>query len=138
VDVFKHPPSDQEFETEFIKEALDAYRQGHLLIAIAPDLATKNAELLLAKTYRLHWSFKPPEQRKRWWKKWPLRISEFENEVLNRPSNEKINPQIFVHYRRAMDGITFSELLGSHPTRCQHILRAREHLVRKFLSTIVK
>jgi hypothetical protein len=136
-DFFKNPPPGQELETAVIQEALAAHRQGHLLIAIAPDLATRDAELLLAKTYRLQWIFKPPAQRKRWWEKWLPRISEFENEVLNRPSNQKINPQIFVHYRRTWDGISFEKSkLSGHPTRCQHILRARGYFVHNFVNTI--
>jgi hypothetical protein len=134
---FKNPPAAQELETALIQEVLAAHRQGHLLIAIAPNLPRKEAELLLAKSYHEQWVFKPPQQRKRCWKKWLPLISEFENEFLSRPKNQKINPQVFVHYRRTLDGIDFeASEYGGHPTRCQHILRARKYFIFDFLNMV--
>jgi len=130
-----NPRMDDEWKAAVAREAVTAHQQGYLLIAIAPDLAVKDAELLLAKTYRRHLQLKPPEQRASRWKKWFPLISEFENEVNNRPRNEKIDPQIFVHYHRALDAINFETAdYGCHPTRCRHILQVNAFFVHSCLN----
>lgn len=137
---FRDPHLADKWEAAIVQEAVAAHRQGHFLIAVVPDMATREAELLLAKTFRRHQGIlTPPHQRSRFNTKWLRLISQFENEIINRPANLKINPQTFIHYRRAMDGIHFETAnYGGHPGRCQHILRARAFFVHSCLNAIAK
>ena len=103
-DIVKRPPSTLEIETEIKREAVAAYRNGYLLIAVATDLTADNAESLMAKEYSQHrkesWEHK---QRARW-ENWLPLISEFEDAVI---SKHGVKSKLFTRYRRIIDGINF-------------------------------
>jgi hypothetical protein len=103
----KKPPTADEWESAIAQCAIEAHRQGYVLLAVAPDLAVDDAESVMAKKYREHLDLYPPlhpHQRARWVDWLPL-ISAFEDAELQQGGAK--SSQIFARYRRALDGVHF-------------------------------
>jgi hypothetical protein len=99
-------PTDEEREAAIAKAALEAYRQGYLLLAVAPGLATEKLQSVVSKNYREHFrSDSPPKRSQRArWQDWLSLISEFEDDELKRGGAKN---QVFARYRRTVDQIRF-------------------------------
>lgn len=106
-DIAKNPPTLAEWEAAIAQRAVEAHREGYVLLAVAPDLAASKVASVLAKKYREHFLFYPPpkpSQRAKWQDWLPL-ISAFEDAEAM-PGGAK--SQVFAHYRRALDRIRFT------------------------------
>ncbi len=103
-DMIKHPPSIIEKEAEIKRAALAAYRCGYLLIAVAPDIATDNAESLMAKEFTKYRKENQIHKLRARWENWLPLISNFEDAETSR---KKVKSQLFNRYRRMVDGIIF-------------------------------
>ena len=103
-DVIKNPPFMSEMESEIKEAAVKAFRDGYLLMAVAPDIATDNAESLMAKEFRQYRTNKGISKSRARWENWLPLISEFENATLR---SRGAKSQLFVRYRRVIDGIEF-------------------------------
>jgi hypothetical protein len=102
-----NPPTAEEWEAAIAYRAVEAHRQGYLLLAVAPDLQSDYAASLMQKVYgSAKRKFASPKQRARW-KDWLPLIAKFENEELLRDKKIK-KSQAFIRYRRALDGIHFA------------------------------
>lgn len=102
-----NPPTAKEWEAAVAQQAIDAYREGQILLAVAPDMAADKAGALMLKKYREHLSIYPParpKQRARW-EDWLPLISQFEEAEAH---TRGAKSQVFVHYRRALEGIRFT------------------------------
>ena len=98
-------PTDNEWEAAISQCAVEAHRQGYVLIAVTPNLTTAKAGTAMVKQYSEHHRLYPypqPTQRARTLD-WLSIISAFEN-----MTSGKWDSQIFVRYRRALDGIRFT------------------------------
>ena len=103
----EHPPTDREWEAAIAQRAIEAHRQGCVLLAVVPDLKSDKAASVMAEKYREHLALYPAansQQRARW-QDWLHIISNFEKAAADRKLKKS---QAFVHYRRAMDGIRFT------------------------------
>ena len=107
-DLAVNPPTAEEWEVAIGNRAVEAYRRGYALLAVAPDLKADKAASVMAKIYRDHLRLYRPSRHKQRarWKDWLSIISEFENDETN--SKKKAKSQVFVRYRRALDGIRFA------------------------------
>lgn len=106
-DMAVNPPTAEEWEAAIAYRAVEAYRQGYLLLAVVPDLQSDKAASLMQKVYgSTKRRFASPKQRARW-NNWQPLIAEFENEELQRGGKLK-KSQAFIQYRRALDGIIFA------------------------------
>jgi hypothetical protein len=102
-DLATNPPPVEEREAAIASSAVDAYRRGALLFALAPDLTAKTAGSAIAKAY--HWARRRhgrPQQRARWQDWLPL-IAAFEDAE----TSQGAYSQTFARYRRALDSIDF-------------------------------
>jgi hypothetical protein len=100
-------PADHEWKTAIAQCAVEAHRQGYLLLAVSPDMAADKAQSVMAKSYREHLKLYPSTgrlQRERS-EDWLTLISEFEKVEAK---GQKDTRQAFVRYRRALDGILFT------------------------------
>lgn len=101
-----NPPPPEVWEAAIAFRAVEAYRQGYLILAVAPDLPSDKAASLMQKVYgSTKRRFASPKQRARW-NDWLPLIAKFENEELQRGGKIK-KSQAFIQYRRALDGIRF-------------------------------
>ena len=107
-DLAVNPPTAEEWEAAIGNRAVEAYRQGYTLLAVAPDLKADRAASVMAKTYHDCLRFYRPSQHKKRarFEGWLFIISEFENDEAN--LKKKAKSQVFVRYRRALDGIQFA------------------------------
>jgi hypothetical protein len=99
-------PTDEEREAAIAEAAIEAYRQGYLLLAVAPGLATEKLQDVVSKKYREHFgSDSPPKRSQRArWQDWLSLISEFEDDEDRRGGAKN---QVFARYRRTVDQIRF-------------------------------
>ena len=103
-DLDVNPVTPEEWEAAIAHRAIEAYRQGYLLLAVVPDLHSDKAASLMARLYGLaQRKYAGPKQRARW-EGWLPLVAAFEEAEITR---SKQNSQEFVHYRRAIDGIRF-------------------------------
>lgn len=101
-DLAVNPPNADEWQAAIAYRAVEAYRQGYLLLAVAPGLQSDKGALLMQKVYgSAQRKYGRPKQRARWQDWLPL-ISAFEDV----PTSPK--SPVFVRYRRALDGIHFA------------------------------
>jgi hypothetical protein len=108
-------PSQPEWEKAIADEAVKAHRQGRVLIAIESHLAADKAVAAMKKAYLAH-SYvdsSPVTRPRSRWKQWLDIIVAFENSVADEPAPAKANSQLFVRYRRVIDGIVFPERFKS-------------------------
>ena len=106
-DMAVNPPTAEEWEAAIAYRAVEAYRQGYLLLAVVPDLESDKAASLMQKVLgATKRRFASPKQRARWDNWLPL-IAKFENEELQRGEKFK-KSQAFIQYRRVLDGILFA------------------------------
>lgn len=56
--MIKNPPTMREMEAQIKQEAVMAFRNGFLLMAVAPDIAKDDAESLMAKRLRQYRALK--------------------------------------------------------------------------------
>ncbi len=73
-------PTDQEWEAAISDCAVEAHRQGYVLIAVAHNLAAGKAGTALVKQYRKHSRLYPQRKQRERWEDWLLLIEEFEND----------------------------------------------------------
>jgi hypothetical protein len=104
----KNPISAAETEAAIAEAAIGASRKDHWIIAVAPDLAQDEAELLMGRVYREHRlrreeALGAGKQRQRP-KDWLKLISAFENAET---SSGGTNARGFNPYRAIMDSIRF-------------------------------
>jgi hypothetical protein len=99
-----------EREAAIADAAVEAYRKGYVVLAVAPDLAPSKLASVVSEKLHEPLPFHPspkaaigPKQRARW-ENWLPLISEFEDDELQ-PSGAK--SQVFARYRRAMEEIHF-------------------------------
>jgi hypothetical protein len=100
-------PTDREWEAAIAQCAIEAYRQGYVLLAVAPDMAAHKAHIVLLKEFQEHLKLYPAAkafQRSRSQDWLPL-ISKFEDAEARR---DKQREQLFVRYRRVVDAIQFA------------------------------
>jgi|GEM_PF-4676609 len=95
------PLTPEQIEKDIISSALLAHRHGHVLIAVAPDLAMDDANRLLMCAYQDYQKLNPPPKPRARHENWLPLISEFDDAKAN-PKSE-----LFVRYRRVSDGIHF-------------------------------
>ncbi len=104
--LIQKPIKPVEMEKAIARTAIAAHRKGDLLISVAPDLTVDEAIILLEREYRGHQKLTQSiKQRASFSKNWLDLISEFEDAEA---AHEKVRSQVFVRYRRAMDGIRFT------------------------------
>jgi hypothetical protein len=106
-DLNENPPTVEEWEEAIAEKAIQEHRDGFVLLAVAPDLAADKLQSAIAEAYHEHLIAFPRavgQQRARY-KDWLSIISAFENDEA---SVHKAKSQIFVRFRRAIDGIDFS------------------------------
>jgi hypothetical protein len=99
-------PTDHEWEMAIVQQAIEAHRQGKILLAVAPNLTADKVNSETSQIYREFSKLSPstqPLQRARRADWLPI-ISEFEDMVM---ANGKWS-QIFARYRRVLDGIRFT------------------------------
>jgi hypothetical protein len=102
----KKPIPSMEMEEAIARNAVSAYREGHLIISIASDLTSEEAKILLEREYREHHKRSAlVNQRGSFSGNWLHLISEFEKAEV---SHRNAKSQLFARYRRAMGGISFS------------------------------
>jgi hypothetical protein len=106
-DLAANPPTIEEWNDAIAYRAVEAYRQGFVLLAVAPDLARGKLETIVSKTYhedlrRYHTTDAKPRAR---WQNWLPLISEFEDAETLRGGAKS---QVFAHYHRAVDEICFT------------------------------
>lgn len=100
-------PTAAEREAAIADAAVEAYRQGYLLLAVAPDLAPDKFQSAVSENYREHLRLNPqpkPGHHPKW-HVWLKRISEFEDDEKYHGGAKS---QIFARYRRVVDGIRFA------------------------------
>jgi len=100
-----NPPTAEEWEAAIGNRAVEAYRQGNTLLAVAPDLKADKAASMMKKVYDLTERRKASPKQKARWQDWLPLISQFEESVTKR---QKDTSQVFIRYRRAVDGICFT------------------------------
>jgi hypothetical protein len=106
-DLAANPPTIEEWNDAIAYWAVKAYRQGYVLLAVAPDLTPDKAASVMKKAYREHLCFYPPAnsvQRARP-EQWLPLIEEFEDDET---SPSKAKSQVFARYRRALAEIRFT------------------------------
>jgi hypothetical protein len=86
------PITQLDLEKSIGQQAAWAYRRGYLLLAVAPDLAEKDLDLL-AKAYRA--GKRKGKSRASRWLDWLTLITRFEK------------GEDFIHYKRVMDSVKF-------------------------------
>jgi hypothetical protein len=101
-------PAAADLEAGVARRAIEAYRQGHVLLAVAPGLAQDEAAALLASKYGEHRQFdkavhRVGKQRERH-EDWLALIAEFESDF---HSKAGVKSDVFTRYKRAIDGIKF-------------------------------
>lgn len=101
-------PAAADLEASIAQRAIEAYRQGHVLLAIAPGLAQDEAEALLANKYGEHRLFDKAvhgvgKQRVRP-NDWLRLIAQFDDAA---SSSGGVNSRGFHPYRKAIDGLCF-------------------------------
>ena len=102
-DLAANPPTAEEWEAAIAYRAVEAYRQGFLLVAVAPDLESNTAASLMEKVYgSARRSYARPKQRARC-RDWLPIIASFEDAEVS----HKAYAQEFARYRRVLDGIRF-------------------------------
>lgn len=104
-DIITNSPSTKELEAGIKREAVAAYRNGYVLVVVAPDLAVDKAESLMAREYREYQAKHRIRTQRARYKEWLPLISGFENAETGR---QKDTSQVFIRYRRAVDGICFT------------------------------
>jgi len=97
-----------EIEAGIARRAIEAYRQGHVLLAIAPGIAQDEAAALLAGKYRERRQFDKAahgagKQRVRP-KDWLRLVAQFDEVAA---SSGGVNSRGFNSYRKAIDGLCF-------------------------------
>ena len=98
-----NPPTVKEWEAAIARRAVEAYRQGYLLLAVVPDLQSDKAASLMQKVYgstKGKFANHPMQRARR--ENWLPLISEFED-VPASPKSDAFN-----RYRRVLDGIRFA------------------------------
>lgn len=104
-DLAANPPTVEEWEAAIAYRAVEAYRKGYLLLAVAGDLHAEKAASLMEKVYGFaRRSYANTKQRARW-EDWLPIITLFEDAEASR---DKAKNQVFARYRRALDGIHFA------------------------------
>jgi hypothetical protein len=104
-------PNHAEWEKAISDEAVKAHREGRVLIAIEPHLAADKAVAAMKKAYLSHpYVDSTPVTRERArWQQWLDVIADFENSMPKNASPAKGNSQLFVRYRRVIDGVVFPD-----------------------------
>lgn len=100
-DLAANPPTAKEWEAAIAESAVEAYRRGDLLFALAPDLTAKQCGSYIESLYSsTRKRFGKPKQRSRWQDWLPL-IEAFED-------GDTAYSQTFARYRRAVDSVRFA------------------------------
>ena len=103
-DLATNPPTPEEWEAAIGYRSIEAYRQGYLLLAVAPDLQMDKAVSLMKRVYgSTRRRYASPKQRARW-ENWLPLITSFEDAELS----HKAYAQEFARYRRALDSLHFA------------------------------
>jgi len=98
-------PTVKEWRAAVAEGAVEAYNRGYLLLAVAPDLASDKAALLMSRQYRESVDrYAKSKQRPRW-EDWLPVISALEDAEVSR---HKAKSQTFIRYRRILDAIRFT------------------------------
>ncbi len=102
-----NPPTAKEWEAAIAYRAIEAYRDGYVLLAVAPDLAEDKLRSLVSQSYKqdLRRYHRNKAKSRARWEDWLPLISEFESAETG---TEKAKSQLFARYRRAVDGIQFA------------------------------
>jgi hypothetical protein len=100
-------PRDNEYELAVAEQAIEAYRNGFVILVVAPGLKPKKAKEAVAKLYGEHLKLNPSGSRghRARYSQWLPLISEFEDAET---SAHKAKSQLFAHYRRLIEGIQFA------------------------------
>jgi len=91
-------------EAEVAQRAIEAHRQGYVLMAVASDLEPDRAKALLFKTYRHYRVMARTITRRARSGNWLDLICEFEGETL---SKGQAKSDVFIHYQRVIDSISW-------------------------------
>jgi hypothetical protein len=107
-DIVQHPPDTKTIEAAIARRAVEAHRNGYVLLAVAPDLAAGKAKSLMLGEYHEHLkSYHPAKTARRVrWQDWLPLISSFEDAELQQGGAK--SSQVFARYRRVVDGIRFT------------------------------
>jgi hypothetical protein len=109
-DIIKKPLSEKEIEAAIARLAVEAYRRGDNLLAVAPDLSPDKAAGLLAEAYRDSSMVKlRPTPRARC-EDWLPLIATFEDDETT--DKDCAKSQVFARYRRVVDGLRFPTRLA--------------------------
>lgn len=110
----QNPIPSAEMEAAITRHAVAEHRKGHLLFSVAPDLTLDEAKKLFEREYGLHLKLTPPKVKQRArWENWLPLIEAFENEEAQLGGKKS---QVFIRYRRAMEGIRFVPRPGASVT----------------------
>ena len=102
--MIENPPLMRDMEATIKAAAVKAFRNGYLLMAVAPDIATDNAESLMAKEFRQYRANKGISKPRARWVDWLQLISDFEDSECRLGGAKS---ELFTRYRRIMDDIKF-------------------------------
>jgi hypothetical protein len=101
------PPTAADWESAIAYRAVEAFRQGYVLLAVSADLAGKDLNCVVSKTYyrdvRRYLGHEGKGRAR--WEDWLPLLSEFENAETG---NNGAKAQLFARYRRLSDAIHFA------------------------------
>jgi hypothetical protein len=98
-------PTRNVWDSAFATSAIEAHKQGYLLISIAPGLTPAKVGKLVAKLYREKGCASNNIPKRARWDDWLLLISAFEKVAASQPKVD--TKQAFIRYRRALTDIPF-------------------------------
>lgn len=105
-DLAVNPPTAKEWEAAIGYRAAEAYRQGYVLLAVAPGLTGEKLKSVVSKNYHQdlrRYVRTKPKSRSRW-EDWLPLIGSFEDAE----TSQQAFAQEFARYRRVLDGIQFA------------------------------
>ncbi len=102
-----NPIPEVEIENAIADKAIEAYRAGQWLFAIASDLTHDDARNLLSAGYSEKLKHTQQQQKRSRWNDWLPLISEFEDDELSSSAVTVPSGSVFTKYRRILEGISF-------------------------------
>jgi hypothetical protein len=97
-------PTVTELEAGIARRAIAAYRQGYILLAVAPELESNEAKTLLARKYSEHRIMDGTGKHRARLEDWLALIAVFEKDAT---SKDGLKFDSFNRYKRAVDSIKF-------------------------------
>jgi hypothetical protein len=103
-DLAVNPVTPEEREAAIAHRSVEAFRQGYLLLAVAPDLHSDIAGSIMEKVYGFARRRDAQTKKRARWKDWLPLVAAFEEAE---STNGKQTSQVFLRYQRVINGISF-------------------------------